>query len=755
MGALEKSIGVREERVYRERSSASEKYLESGIKETYFAHSANTRGEWHDLREHLEAVARLARQFAEPFAASEWAELAGLWHDLGKANPAFQKYLKDADQGISPKGVPHALGGAALIYVMLWQQKGHDSWKDLALAIAGHHAGLHNVGELTQRLADYVTENRTLLQELFSFAKQLPTPGGWQPPRFTAHERELLIRFTFSALVDADYLDTESHFNPEISKTRTTSLDANELWRRFENNQRDLLEQAQSRPGANAVLMAARNDIYEACLSAAQTAPGFFRLTVPTGGGKTRSSLAFALKHILANDSKLRRVIVAIPYTSIIDQTVREYRRILGHGAVLEHHSQVPIPEDESQSEECMRLRLASENWDAPVIVTTNVQLFESLLSNRPGKVRKLHNVAGSVIILDEVQTLPAGILDPALDVLTTLVKQYSVSVVLSSATQPAFHAISEIAPTDIISKPRFEKHFEALARVHYEKHPVKLSWADLAAKLRNHEHKQIMVVMNSRKDALRLLNELQGTSDVFHLSTLLCGWHRKAILRLVRRRLRHGMPVRLISTQVVEAGVDIDFPEVWRAMGPLDRIVQAAGRCNREGQMPTKGRVVIFEPVEGRMPKGEYRAGFGLADFLLGQNNPEALHKPALHEEYFRRLYTEQDRDKYKVQPYRKALNYPETVRLFRLISEDTVLVAIDYGQGRDRLGDWRTRPSRATWRRLQPFVVSLLRREANRLLADSWLEPVGEGLYRWLGKYDRIKGLTEAVYDPADLIV
>lgn len=719
------------------------------------AHTRNRDGKWHLLKEHLRKVAKKASEGAAYFQMETPAFWIGLWHDLGKANPAFQKYLKDADQGISSESVSHAFGGAALIYAMLWQQQRCDSWKDLALAIAGHHAGLHDAGKLAQRLEDYVAEHRTLLQELLSFAKQLPTPGVWQLPKLTPHERELFIRFTFSALVDADYLDTEAHFNAQISKARTVSLDASELWRRFENNQRDLLEQAQSRPGANAVLMAARKDIYEACLSAAQTAPGFFRLTVPTGGGKTRSSLAFALKHILANDSKLRRIIVAIPYTSIIDQTVREYRRILGHDAVLEHHSQVPIPEDESQSEEYVRLRLASENWDASVIVTTNVQLFESLLSNRPGKVRKLHNIAGSVIILDEAQTLPVGVLTPALDVLKTLVKDYGVSVVLTSATQPAFHAISEIAPTDIISKPRFEKHFEALARVRYQKHPVKLSWADLAAELRDHERKQIMIVMNSRKDTLRLLDELQGASDVFHLSTLLCGWHRKAILRLVRRRIRHGMPVRLISTQVVEAGVDIDFPEVWRAMGPLDRIVQAAGRCNREGRMTTKGRVVIFEPVEGRMPKGEYRAGFGLAEFLLGQNDSEALHKPALHEEYFRRLYTEQDLDKHKVQPYREALNYPETARLFRLISEDTVLVAIGYGQGSRRLNDWKTRPSRATWRRLQPFVVSLLRREANRLLADSWLEPVSEGLYRWVGKYDRTKGLAEAAYDPVDLII
>lgn len=719
-----------------------------------FAHTRNRDGKWHLLEEHLKEVAKKAGENASYFQMETPAFWIGLWHDLGKANPAFQKYLKDADKGTPAESVPHAFGGAALIYAMLWQQQRCDSWKDLALAIAGHHAGLHDVGVLAQRLEGYVAEHRTLLQELLSFAKQLPTPGIWQLPTLTAHERELFIRFTFSALVDADYLDTEAHFNPEISRTRTISLYASELWSRFESNQRDLLEQAESRTGANAVLMAARKDIYEACLSAAQAAPGFFRLTVPTGGGKTRSSLAFALKHILANDSKLRRVIVAIPYTSIIDQTVREYRRILGHDAVLEHHSQVPIPEDESQSEENVRLRLASENWDALVIVTTNVQLFESLFSNRPGKVRKLHNIAGSVIILDEAQTLPVGVLAPALDVLKTLVKDYSVSVVLSSATQPAFHTISEMIPTDIVAKTKFEKHFVDLARVSYER-KGKVSWAELAAEMRKPERIQIMVVLNSRKDALRLVDELRETNDVYHLSTLLCGWHRKAVLRLIRGRIKHGKPVRLISTQVVEAGVDIDFPEVWRAMGPLDRIVQAAGRCNREGRMSDKGRVVIFELAEGRMPKGEYLAGFGLADFLLEQNDPEALHNPSLHDEYFRRLYMEQNLDVHKVQPHREQLKYPETASRFRLISDDTALVAVPYGQGNRRLADWKNRPSRATWRRLQPFVVSLQRLEAERLLADNWLELVSEGLYRWIGKYDRIKGLAEAAYDPADLMV
>ncbi len=593
-----------------------------------YAHTRNERGEWHLLVDHLTKVANKAHQNTTYFGLETPAFWVGLWHDLGKANPAFQEYLKAADQGNSAVSVPHAFGGAALLFVLLWRQSKNNIWKDLALPIAGHHAGLHDAGTLAQKLDAYADEHKALLERLFEFAKRLPTPPEWHLKALSDHDRELFIRMTFSALVDADYLDTEAHFDAHRARARVGTPAMEELWRKFEANQRELLENASSRADTNKDLTVIRKEVYEACVSTAQTAPGFFRLTVPTGGGKTRSGLAFALQHVLANRTRLRRIIVAIPYTSIIDQTAREYRRILGHDAILEHHSQVPIPESESQSYEQVRLRLASENWDIPVIVTTNVQLFESLFSNRPGKVRRLHNIAGSVIILDEVQTLPVGLLAPTLDVLRALVEQYHVSVVLSSATQPAFHSVSSIIPTDIIPKLSSDVHFKRLARVSYVKRTEKLSWAELATELRHHERDQVMVVLNSRKDALQLLNELQGVNNLFHLSTLLCGWHRKAVLRLVRWRLRHGQPVLLVSTQVVEAGVDIDFPEVWRAMGPLDRIVQAAGRCNREGMMASKGRVVIFEPSDGRMPRKEYKAGFGLADFLLNPNCACSRHR-------------------------------------------------------------------------------------------------------------------------------
>ena len=717
-----------------------------------YAHTPNDAGEWHYLLDHLVKVAERARTFADFFGAADFAYWIALWHDLGKCNPKFQNYLIACSQGKRYESVPHAITGAALFYACLREHLPNDYWKDLSLPIHGHHAGLYTGGELELKLADYCKSNNDLLTQCFKYSQQLEPPTSLERSALPAHERELFVRMVYSALVDADYLDTEAHFDGFLSKVRTKESNIAELWRCFGLNQQRLLLEVATSLDSNPDVTKARKEIYDSCLNAAESKPGFFRLTVPTGGGKTRSSLAFALRHILANPAKLRRIIVVIPYTSIIDQTAREFRRILGNDAVLEHHCQMPILDEEGQTEDQVRLRLASENWDAPVIVTTTVQFFESLFSNKPGKVRKLHNIAGSVVILDEVQALPIGVLSPILDVLQTLEKDYGVSIVLSSATQPAFHKVSNLEATDIVPKEKYEKHFLKLARVNYTKLPDKLTWVELATELKKRQ--RVLVVLNSRKDALQLLDELHGVENVFHLSTLLCGRHRKAVLRLVQRRLKKGLPVLLISTQVIEAGVDIDFPEVWRAIGPLDRIVQAAGRCNREGRMTEKGKVVIFEPAEGRMPKGEYKAGFGWAVYLLGQSETDDLHKPELLEEYFRRLYSEQNLDVQNIQAYRKHLDYPETAKKFRIISDDTVLAVVDYGRGMKLYRAYQNRPSRAAWRMLQPFVVSLSRREAQRLRDDDWLESVGEGIYRWCGKYDRIRGLTEAVYDPADLI-
>ena len=472
----------------------------------------------------------------------------------------------------------------------------------------------------------------------------------------------------FSALVDADFLDTERHFHPERVVERTGYTSLAELWRRFEQDQAKLTGQHDT------LLQHARHAIYQACLRAAELPPGWFRLTVPTGGGKTRSGMAFALRHALCHPGAFDRVIVAIPYTSIIEQTAEVYRDIFQGEGVLEHHSAV-ADRDERENPVTARhqwSRLASENWDAPVVVSTTVQLFESLFANRPSKTRKLHNLARSVLILDEIQTLPPHLLDPVLDVLGQLVEHYGVSVVLCTATQPAL-GVNRYARglsdrlREIVPEP--ERYFQALKRVEYEMRiGEKWSWERVAGEMRtSHE---ALAVVNTKKDALAILDALGEDPSVLHLSTQMCGAHRAETLHEVKERLNVAAPVPASGDAgVVEAGVDIDFPLVLRAVGPLDRIVQAAGRCNREGK-PSPGRVVIFDPTEGGSPPGAYRTGLDTALALL-QGGCD-LHDPAVYERYFTLLFGAVETDRDGIQGLRAALDYEEVARLFRLIEDD-----------------------------------------------------------------------------------
>jgi CRISPR-associated endonuclease/helicase Cas3 len=438
------------------------------------------------------------------------------------------------------------------------------------------------------------------------------------------------------------------------------------------------------------------------------------------------------------------------------------YRGIFGDDVVVEHHSAVQPGADDGARPDWARL--ASENWDAPIIVTTTVQFFESLFADRPARCRKLHNIARSVVVLDEVQTLPSHLLAPTLDVLKELVGHYGVTVVLCTATQPALAA----SPFD----PRFQgfaeireiaddpaSYFAALKRVHYEHARESWSWGDVAEELR--DEPQALVVLNTKRDALRLLDVL-GDSRALHLSTLLCGAHRRDVLREVRRRLDTGNPCLLVSTQVVEAGVDLDFPVVLRAMGPLDRIVQAAGRCNREGRRH-EGRVIIFEPTGGGMPRGAYRTGAETARSLL-QDPDFDFHAPRWYEQYFRLLYQARDLDEERIQQLRAGFDYPEVAKRFRLIDDDTVPVIVRY-RGPDGLDARVDRLLRsvltmdqipqAVFRRLQPYMVQIWRREVAAYERAGRLAAIRPGLWEWLGGYDSIRGVTDTPPDPDTLVV
>ncbi len=736
----------------------------------FYAHTPVENGPWHDLVSHLERTSALAQENASKFGADELGRLAGLWHDLGKFNPAFQEYLKGCHEAdlageVPPKsGTPHAVYGAMLAF---------DSVQVLAAAIHGHHAGLPNKAKLKDVVRQ--PEQRERYEGLLPVAEEAMGSVGFRgdvrslftdPPREVL-QAEVFQRMLFSALVDADFLDTETHFEPEASGLRGAEVGLREMWEVFRRDQAAMTAGARCH---STPVNRVRNKVYGYCLEAAETLPGVFRLGVPTGGGKTRSGLAFALRHAVEHD--LDRVIVAVPYTSIIEQTAGVYQEIfseLDENAVLEHHSAVrrtPTGDDERQDELGVRARLASQNWDAPLVVTTTVQLFESLFANRTSRCRKLHNIARSVVVLDEVQTLPVGLLAPTVDMLKELVRRYEVSVVLCTATQPALDERSKYlegfdAVRDIVPEDRAAEHFQTLRRVEYEIPQEEWTWREVAERFAGSStQRQAMVVVNTRKDALAVLDELAELGhvkdgSVLHLSTLLCGAHRRDVLGEVRRRLEVGEPCLLVATQVVEAGVDLDFPVVFRALGPLDRIVQAAGRCNREGRSERPGRVVVFRPEEGRLPRGEYTAGTEEASIILKRPDLD-LHEPAIFREYFRNLYQDVSTDGRGVQKLRKELDYPEVAGRYRLISEQSVPVVVRYGGGGelDRLLE-RIRKT-GLWsgdhRRLQPYVVSMFENEFED--KREWVIEVVEELYVWSGGYDDLRGIEDVDNDPSSLM-
>ncbi|GGI85641.1 CRISPR-associated helicase/endonuclease Cas3 [Deinococcus wulumuqiensis] len=751
--------------------------------EDYWAHtpSDGSGGQPHDLLKHLQDTAKLAQQFAKIFDAGNLAYLLGIWHDLGKYNPEFQQYLRDAkkaeEQGqeLGRKGPPHAVWGAMLLQNRLGQ---HPQASTFTLPVLGHHAGLEDAGEGEQKILGEpeTSERLEIMQEAIQTFGLQPSGTPEKIPT-QPYQQELFTRMVTSALVDADFLDTEKHFGQERPEARQYDLDIPQLWQRFEAGRQKLLDKQQKNGKKVAPhVQKVRDEVYAECLKAAEGKPGLYRLTVPTGGGKTLSGLAFALKHALKND--LRRVIVAIPYTSIIDQNAKVYRDVLGDDAVLEHHSAVETksrkagPDQQAEDAErkqgsALRMQLASENWDMLLICTTFVQLFESLFARKTSKLRKLHRIARSVIVLDEVHTLPPELRAATLDVMRTLIDDYGVSVVLCTATQPAFEtdeltaAFKNLSQTEIV--PQYADHFRELTRVKYALHPEypnPAAWNTLASEMKTEP--QILTILNTRKDSLALIRELQSqnTEHLYHLSTLMCGAHRKKVLAEINARLddkTEKRPVRLVSTQVVEAGVDLDFPVVYRALAPLDRIVQAAGRCNRNGNGEALGRVVIFQTLSGKAPKGPYQKGIEKARTLLetSQNIDHDMNGTEILRRYFSMLYGDVHPDELHIQPLRRELEFRKVAETYRLIRDDTVSIIVPYGDYLKALIQWQHFPSRKSWRALQPYVVSIYTHEARQLAKGGAIRELEEGVYLFeaVGQYDPLVGLP-IDRDPADLI-
>ena len=723
-----------------------------------FAHSRNSDGQRHDLVQHLQTVAICARAFAANFNSEELAYYAGLWHDLGKFHPDFQSYLQRCEINTQKKERGPGHKGAGAIFAL------HARLNLLSLLIHGHHGGLRSKIDYQNWIRNQKEDNaaRDAIEAASQAIPNLMPACAVKLPAIVEKDptaTELLIRLLFSALVDADYLDTEHHFDSDKYAERgPPDVTLQELWTRFERNQATLPYRPDS------VVDQARRTIYESALVASKKPRGLFRLTVPTGSGKTRSGMAFALGHALQHG--LKRVIVAVPYTSITEQTAKEYRDIFGtdrqgRSIVLEHHSQMTFSgtdQDEDFRRAQTWARLAAENWDAPIIVTTTVQLLQSLFSNSTSRMRKVHRTAGSVIILDEVQALPPRLLEPIVDALRHLTGWGGSTVVLSTATQPTFEAIDSWASLDAVEiVADSERWFKALQRVKYEwKIDMPVPWEMVAEWLQ--AERQGLAVVNLKQDAFQLLDALDD-EEVLHLSTQLCGLHRRNVIREVQERLRQGQTCRLVSTQVIEAGVNLDFPFVIRALAPLDSIIQAAGRCNREG-FCKEGRVIVFCPEGSGTPPGAYRTATQVAQAVLGEKRD--MDDPDMVKTYFGRLFQSVSTDEAKIQARRRQFDFPEVAKRFRMIDDETESVIItDYGTAEERqcvnevLQRLKRRAGqRHDFRQLQPYAVSVRTYKASALKQRGLIEPVAEGIGVWRGQYDPIRGLTEAGINPDELV-
>lgn len=725
----------------------------------------------HWLDEHLQAVAQLAADYATAFQSNEWAYVAGLWHDLGKYNPAFQDYI-GVKSGYKPDAhiekvgkVNHSAAGA------LYAVKQHKHLGlPLAYLIAGHHSGLpdwYKTDEVDGRsLAEILNETEHLAKALQVGIPQ-PILDASLPkvaPKGKPEEWSLWLRMLFSSLVDADFLDTERFMQPEQFAKRGQYPDLTSLRLRFNEHMESFAKQ--SRPSKVNQL---RTQVLLQCRIAAQQPSGIFSLTVPTGGGKTLSGMAFALEHAVKYQKK--RVIYAIAFTSIIEQTASIYRSIFGE-CVIEHHSNLDVSDPERETAQS---RLASENWDAPIIVTTNVQLFESLFASRTSRCRKLHNLANSVIVLDEAQLLPPAFLNPILSVMKSLVAHYGVTFVLSTATQPALQSLYDPFNKPILKGfesnqvteiiPNCEQLFKDLERVTVaipDDLSLERSWEAIAEEVL--EHETVLVIVNTKNQAAELCRLLPV--DTYYLSTNLCGAHRSEKLQAIRAKLKANQPLRVVSTQLIEAGVDVDFPVVYRALAGLDSIAQAAGRCNREGLL-AKGKVVVFVPPNNHKLKGHLGLSANVSKSLL----PLFTELPLYYRHfktYFEHHYAKTpSRDEQGIEELltkdaqQLKIQFRTAASRFRLIKDEGYPVLVTYGEGAKLIEQLKILgASRWLMRKLQRYTVTIREQEKNRLLkAGDIRELTGlAGVYELVtvGIYDSKLGLMSdpLQLDPEDLV-
>ena len=687
--------------------------------------------------EHQQGVSLLASRFAGEFGMAEWGRILGLLHDKGKEKKAFQQHiLKESgkDPYIKVEGDYRHAYVSALIAKTLFPKQ-HLLMDN---ALMGHHRGLYDDGDMKEILKSQIPIDVTI--EEINARLEIPR---LEKPKDIHH----LERMLFSCLVDADFLDTEAFMQPEQSKLRGKHDSLKVLEEKLESYLTGLKKNALDTK-ANRI----RNEVQKWCVNESANSPGFYSLTVPTGGGKTLASVLWAIKHAIKND--LQRIIIAIPYTSIITQTASVLRSIFGEENVLEHHSNVDRT-NSNDKELSQKQRLATENWDYPIIVTTNVQLFESLFSNKPSDCRKLHNIAKSVLILDEVQTLPIDFLQPIIDTFDTMKRVFGVSILFTTASQPvlsgkilgsnpfvSFEGLSQIY--EIV--PREANLHDRLRRVKIElEDGVRKDYDDVAGQIA--KHSRVLCIVNTRNDAKEIYSRLPKDGICFHLSRMMCPDHVRETIDRVKVALKEpsNTVIRVVATQLIEAGVDIDFPVVFRQEAGLDSILQAAGRCNREGRLE-QGETFVFG-LQKPLPSGfmtqtnNARLGMGKDHDWL---SPEAM------EVYFKQLYSRVntfDKANIKELLYKPEMQFETAASKFRLIDDNTTSVIVNWKNSMDLVERLKNEGVLySLMKALSQFSVNVRKKDFDKLKDAGAIEEVLEGIFviRDASFYDKQIGLV-----------
>jgi len=726
---------------------------------TYYAHS-NKLGKqyWQTVREHLNNTANIARELGIDAGVAELAYVAAMLHDIGKYSDAFQRRLEGA--GFK---VDHSTAGAKEARQLFQDDPVHQIMGTiLAYCIAGHHSGLLNYGSpidietdgtLWARLKKEVEDYQIYKEEIKTEELRLPAYLPIRPiTKDCGFSLAFFTRMVYSALVDADFLETEAFMNSE-GKPRGGYDDVSVLKEKLDHS----LDRFKN---PDSPINQQRTETLKNCIAKATEKPGLFTLTVPTGGGKTLSSLAFALHHAALHGMK--RIIYVIPYTSIIEQNAAIFKNCLGYSNVLEHHSNFNWDQkqnyaeaeqaDDQTNNAIQKLKLATENWDIPIVVTTNVQFFESLFANRSSRCRKLHNIAKSVIIFDEAQMLPRDYLKPCMYAVYELVKNYSATAILCTATQPSVEQFlpKEAELQELSTDPQSLYRFYKRVQV---KH-IGIKSDDYLTQQMN-ANQQTLCIVNTRRHARGLFEKLNNEGR-FHLSTLMCPAHRKRTIAKIKETLCTKKPCRVISTQIMEAGIDIDFPVGFRAISGLDSIIQAAGRVNREGKQ-SEGTLYVFEPDSAFVKRtpAYIRQGAEVARNIL-RNYADPVCMEAIHD-YYELLYDlkgKEDFDKKNIfhcfekgDPSNLNFDFKTASEKFRLIENNTASIVIQYDQtaisllDKARISDFPLSFSRE----LQPYTVNIYQNEFNALQAKGLIDLYGDAyaVLNDMGYYNAETGL------------